>query len=170
MQANQIVFRQELAGIIVLILMIAGSIAASVLVMTSGNGTSGLQWMCIAMVLLFAFLLWNYVARKIIVDELGITHRSLFNTASFSFGEVTKIETKAKLESVHVTSGSLHVRYDLILHSYDKRMTIPIKSFSRKSLKELATLLVIRCVSADIDNGTYLMTKGKMPSVFFKHQ
>jgi hypothetical protein len=117
---------------------------------------------------LFMFLLLlNYLKTKVIIDDQMITYSRLLKKNSLQYQNIIKVESHAKGQA---GQHGVYGKYETVLYSEAESVSIPIKIFSRKDLKELATLLLSKCSQATIDEQTRLMTEGKMPSIFFKYQ
>jgi hypothetical protein len=161
------VFKLEPIGLIVILLFIA--LFSGVVISSVGEEGTTIQFylMTIAFFLFLVGLLINYLRTRIILDEYSISYVTLFRKKTMTYGEIIRIDTYAKGQP---SAQGMHGTYETILHSHQDKITIRIKLFSRKNLKELAATLIHKCKQAEIDEQTKMMSDGKMPSIFFKYQ
>jgi hypothetical protein len=163
---EQKVFKQEILGYVLLTIVILFCLSSSILglagkIALNTNLIIGL----FAISLFFILLLISYAKTKISIDDSGITFQTLFKRQHAGFSEILRVETSAKLVG---SSQGAHGKYVLVIHFKEGNITIPIKQFSRSSLKELSRLIIDKCTNTMIDKQTQLMAEGKMPSIFFK--
>jgi len=164
----KIILKQELAGRIFLIFF--SFLFSSVAVYSIIKGKTSLSTnivMCL-FAIVFIILLANYLITSIIIEDSRITYKNLYGSKTMNFAEVTRVESKARIDSINL--HGVHAKYTTTLFSSSGKIEIPIKSFSRKDLAELALILMIRCTKAMIDDTTQQMAQGKMPSAFFKNK
>src|SRR5436190_2242886 len=127
------IYRQEIMGYIILILIIAAciyyldwsyinNIEQSSLILLGGIG----------FLIYFIIMLINYARTKITVDDFYVTYETLFKKKQAAFGEIIKIESYAKMEGIS-HQGQIHGKYILAIHTQSGKIEIKIKLFKRKS-------------------------------------
>ncbi|MBS1657653.1 MAG: hypothetical protein JST18_06105 [Bacteroidetes bacterium] len=117
------------------------------------------------MLLISLTIIANYYRSSIILDDAMIISQTLFRTGICEFSDIREIETKVMVTpTIHGVSSNPMI----ILHTGEKKITIPIKSFSARSLQELAQWLSNHCSHAAINQATFDMSEGIMPSAFRK--
>jgi hypothetical protein len=94
---------------------------------------------------------------KIIVDDLGITKKTVFKTKEIPWNSISKTYLKSEH---HGKSRSLHWYFE---DQYGKKTKFQIDLLSRKNLRVLAEAITMKCKTADIEKRIYDMAEGQFP-------
>ncbi len=138
---------------------------AALIITLSGDKEAAPLLSSMFMLLISLTVIGNFYRSSIILDDAMIVSQTFFRTSICEFRDVTEIETKVILSpTIHGVSSHPIV----ILHTVNKKITIPVKFFSAGSLKVLAQWLIEHCEQAEINQATIDMSHGKMPSAFRK--
>ena len=160
-----IILRTELAGYIILGLLLAALLAIDCYFLIQGEFNKPIVLLAFAGFTIFVFvLLLNYFRTTIVIDKYSISFQNLFKQKTIAFLNVYKVETISKIKSV--SNHGVDSKMAMMLFSYDDVLEIPIKYFSKKSLTILGKTIVSKCQKAEINRLTILMSEGQMPSLF----
>jgi hypothetical protein len=161
---NRVTLRPQ--RFLILLPVILAVISAMAFVITiSGDSKTAPLISAIVLLLLSLTLIFNFFRSAIILDESMVISQSFFRTDICEFRNIERIETKV------MTTPSIHGVQTIpmvILHSSGRRVTILIKSYSKKSLVYLAQWLMSNTDPAISDTATHEMAAGKMPGAFRK--
>jgi hypothetical protein len=94
---------------------------------------------------------------RVIVDDSGITHKTIFKTKEIPWSSISKTYLKSEH---HGKSRSLYWYFE---NTQGKKTKFSIDLLSRKSLRVIAEGLTIQCKNADIEKRIYDMAEGQFP-------
>jgi hypothetical protein len=105
-----------------------------------------------------AIALYFFMSKtQVIVDNSGITHKTIFKTKEITWDSISKTYLKSEQ---HGKSRSLYWYFENPLGRKTKFST---DLLSRKSLRVIAEALTMKCKTADIDQKIYNMAEGQFP-------
>lgn len=106
----------------------------------------------------FAALLYFLLSKtQVIVDDEGITHKTIIKTRQVAWNSVTKTYLKSEH---HGKSRTLYLYFE---NSIGKKTKISTNLLSRKSLRTIAEAITMKCKTADIEQRIYDMAEGQFP-------
>lgn len=110
----------------------------------------------------FAILMWWLIAKaKFIIDDYGITYKTIFSTKQIFWNTISKTYIKYHQ---HEKSGS----FDWYFENLDGRVEkFSINLLSRKNIRFIAEAVVTKCRNTDIEQRIYNMAEGKFPWYIF---
>jgi hypothetical protein len=94
---------------------------------------------------------------QLIVDDTGITKKTVFKTKEMPWGSISKTYLKSEH---HGKSRSLHWYFE---DQYGKKTKFQIDLLSRKNLRIIAEAITMKCKTADIEKRIYDMAEGQFP-------
>jgi hypothetical protein len=94
---------------------------------------------------------------QIIVDDTGITKKTVFKTKEMPWGSISKTNLKSEH---HGKSRSLHWYFE---DHHGKKTKFQIDLLSRKNLRIIAEAITMKCKTADIEKRIYDMAEGQFP-------
>ena len=94
---------------------------------------------------------------QIIVDDTGITKKTVFKTKEMPWGSISKTYLKSEH---HGKSRSLHWYFE---DHHGKKTKFQIDLLSRKNLRIIAEAITMKCKTANIEKRIYDMAEGQFP-------
>ena len=93
----------------------------------------------------------------LIVDNEGITHKTVFKTREIAWASISKTYLKSEQ---HGKSRTLFWYFE---NTVGKKTKISTNLFSRNSLRVIAEAVTMKCKTADIEQRIYNMAEGQFP-------
>jgi hypothetical protein len=94
---------------------------------------------------------------QVIVDDFGITKKTVLKTKEISWDNIFKSYLKSEH---HGKSRSLYWYFE---DQFGKKSKFQVDLLSRKSLRVIAEAITMKCKTADIDQKIYDMAEGQFP-------
>ena len=94
---------------------------------------------------------------QVIIDDSGITHKTVFKTREIPWNSILKTYLKSEH---HGKSRSLYSYFE---NPEGKKSKFTIDLLSRKSIRAIAEAVTMKCKTADIEKRIYDMAEGQFP-------
>lgn len=109
-------------------------------------------------IIALSFALFFLISKShIVVDDFGITKKTVFRTKEISWNNIFKTYLKSEH---HGKSRSLYWYFE---DQYGNKSKFQIDLLSRKSLRIIAEALTMKCKTATIEQRIYNMAEGQFP-------
>jgi hypothetical protein len=132
-------------------------IGIGLLFMPQKNGDQIPFYMGIGIVVLAVVMGLLLSKAGIIIDDSGLTYKTVFVTKEILWDSITK--TFLKYRS-HGKSGSYYWYFE---NTQGRTVKFSTGLYSRKSLRTIAEAITARCKTADIEKRIYNMAEGEFP-------
>ena len=116
---------------------------------------------CVVLLLVSIFMFLILLKAQIILDDTGMTYKTLFGTKEISWQAVAKTYLRFRH---HGQSGSYYWYFET---PGAKKIKFSMRLYSRKSLHTIAKAVTTKCREAQIDDRIHNMAEGVFPWYIF---
>lgn len=109
-------------------------------------------------ILVFSVVLYLLISKtRIIIDDSGISYKSIFTTKAVFWNSISKTYIKSQQH------GKSRSNYWFFENPDGRKVKFSIDLLSRKSLRSIAEAITMRCKNSEIEKKIYDMAEGQFP-------